>query len=292
MSYPPYTQQSGPGLTNSYAYGQSGLNSPLYANNYNPNAQYTYGQPFANNGLQGMGLNNSQPAIQSQGYQSPYYSNPYQQVAPGTGSNVSSAYANMHSRQNLGELEGSMPEGISGAKIAGGIQTGLQTVQTVADIAQDFNQASKFDVDKNIKYQQYHPRSAPPVYMSNETPQEISKGTGGRAALKYAGQGAAAGATIGSFFGGPLGTAIGAGVGALGGAVVGAFKGRAAKRKRNEFLKKEEERRANYTSALGRYYDIQNQSRLQGARQQQMNQRGGGNLTPAYNASIYGIGNY
>lgn len=303
MAYP---NQQGPGLTNSYSYGQSGYNNPLYANNYNPN-QYTYGEPFAGSGLQGLNMNYQQNVIQGSinNYSStPMYNNPYQyqgqagfqygeqpnQFGPaqtGTGSGA----------PNIGEAElqgGQGAQGGGGAatagKVAAGVGAAVQVAQTAYGISQDYRQASEFDVDKALPYQQYHPRSAPPVYVKEEVPAEIAKGTGGRAALKYAGQGAAAGATVGSFFG-PWGTVIGGAVGAIGGAVVGAFKGKKAKKKREEFERKQAQREAEYRQALGRYYDIQNQTRTSQAQQQQLNQRGQ-NIAPMYGASIYGFGNY
>lgn len=292
MTYP----QQGPGLSNSYAYGQSGYNNPLYANNYNPN-QYVYGEPFAGSGLNGMNLNYQQNVIQ--GSTSPYsstpmYQNQYQYSGqagynPGTQPNN---YGEQEFNATGGQQGGwsNMSSSQKAGAVTQGVGAALQVAGTTADIVQDFKQTSKFDVEEALPNQQYHPRSAPPVYVKEEVPHEISKGTGGRAALKYAGQGAAAGATVGSFFG-PWGTAIGAGVGAIGGAIVGAFKGKAAKKKRKEFERRQAEQEAQYRSALGRYYDIQNQARVRQARQMQLNQRSQP-TDVMYNASIYGIGNY
>lgn len=306
MSYP---NQQGPGLTNSYSYGQSGYNNPLYANNYNPN-QYTYGEPFAGSGLQGLNMNYQQNTIYgtTNSYSNtPMYNNPYQYSGQAgfqygqqpnlyqssfgpTNTGQGNPIGEAEIGSNAGDVNQGARSSATAGKVAAGVGAAIQTAQTVYDVSQDYRQASEFDVNEALPYQQYAPRSAPPVYVKEEVPEEISKGTGGRAALKYAGQGAAAGATIGSLFG-PWGTVIGGAVGAVGGAVAGAFKGQKAKKKREEFERKQSEREAQYRAALGRYYDIQNQTRMAGAQQQQLNQRGQ-NIAPMYGASIYGFGNY
>ena len=257
---------------NPYAQGQSPYSSPLHRNNYNPNGA-----------LSGDGG----------GQYRSYISNPYQSQGQ-YGSNTAvaqQAYGGLENYSNIPQGQDMSTNAGKAAGVAGGISTGLQAIQTGVEIANDFKSTSEFDVDSVVRQDVYNPRTAPPVYMANETPFELSEGTGGRAALNYAGKGAATGAGIGTLVGGPIGTAVGAGVGLVAGAVTGAFKGRAAKKNREEFESKEEDRRLNYTNALERYYDIQNQSRQQGARREQLNQRGR-NLVPSYGASIYGIGNY
>jgi len=175
--------------------------------------------------------------------------------------------------------------------IAAGLGGAMQAAGTIANVASDFMGTSEFNVDDSIQQQTYNPRSAPPVYIDDVMPDEIAEGTGGRAALNYAGQGLSTGASIGSMIAPGIGTAIGAGIGAIGGAVTGALKGKQAKMKREQFESKRDEKRRKYSEALNNYYNIQNQIRTQEARQQQLNQRSQP-IAPMFGANIYGIGNY
>lgn len=286
MGYPQNNASS------SYVNGQTGNNNPLYSNNYNPN-QYTYGASYA--GMGGVNYGNNQAQIQGNNQQqsnTPYYQNQYQnqgQAGYQPGQQTSSYQNTGAFAQPQGDVEMSRGQ-VTAGKVAAGLGAGFQVAGTVADISQDLRATSKFDVNQSLPGQVYNPRSAPPVYTEQATPEEISKGTGGRAALKYAGKGAATGAAVGSLFG-PVGTLVGGAAGAIGGAIAGVFKGKKAKKKRAEFEKRQEQQREQYTTALTRYYDIQNQSRQQTARSQSLGQRGQ-NLAPLYNSSIYGISNY
>lgn len=184
------------------------------------------------------------------------------------------------------------PQGGGGPNALGVVTAGLGAIGTGMNIAQDYKQASQFDVEGYLPNQTYNPRSAVPVYQEMATPEEISEGTGSRAMMNYGGQGLQTGAALGAAFGGPagagVGAAIGAGIGLLGGALLGSKKGEEAAKKRAEFERRQDQQKKEYGKALNRYYSIQNTKRMEGARDMMTAQRGA-NLDPYFNANIYGF---
>lgn len=255
MNYPVNT-----GLPNSYQYGQQGQYNPLYHNNYNPNS-YSYGSPYANNGLQGVD---------------------YSMISGGN-----NAYSSM------GQAGSNPGAGLSSAvNIAG---SAVQAAGTTYEMVQDVNNIRDYDINKVLPGQVYNPRSAPPTYYEQETPDQISKGTGFRTGVKNAGKGAASGAALGAAVGSVvpgvgtvIGGAVGGAVGTVGGAVSGIVAGSKAKQKREEFEDRIDQQKRDYAYALNRYYDIQNTNNINQARRNMYDQRGQ-NLTPMYTAGVYGL---
>ena len=188
-------------------------------------------------------------------------------------------------------------QGIGGGPAQGGVNpqgampyvaAGLGAIQTGAEIVGDYRQTSRFDVEESLPGQQYNPYYQPPQYYEQQTPTEISEGTGGRAALQYGVKGAAAGAQVGTLIGGPVGTVVGAGVGALGGAIAGAFKGKKARELRGEFDQIQGEQYNDYLDADRRYGDITGTRKRAMAKAKSFSNRGV-DTVPIYNSQIYGF---
>jgi hypothetical protein len=174
------------------------------------------------------------------------------------------------------------------SRVSSGIGAGLQTAGYIAEDVQEFNTIKDFDVEEALPQQNYNPYFQPPSYIQQDVPDEISKGTGGRAMMTDSLQYMGSGASLGMSVGGPIGAAIGAGVGLVGGLVSGGIKGAAAKKKRQDFEATQDRQYQEYLQANQRYYDVLGtQSRAQ-AQAQSIAKRGQ-NVTPYYDATIYGF---
>lgn len=174
---------------------------------------------------------------------------------------------------------------------AGALGAAGQVIGTGMEIAQGIQGTKNIDPSKAAgAYYNNNPYEMP-TYTAPQTPEEIAKGTGGRAALQYAGKGASAGAALGSAIMPGVGTVIGGAVGALGGAAAGLAQGAIAKKKRQQFQTEKQKRKASYKKALNRYYDNYNKASMRQAQQYATNQRGQ-DLNSLYNANVYGLGNY
>jgi len=246
-------------MNNYYDNGQSGQGNPLYQGNI---GQGAYDSQYGNSGQSGapfvQDVNVATPAANS----GPAQAAPIQQAQSG-----------------------------NGQKAAGYTQAGMQAAGFGYELYNDVDSISKFDVNAYAPDTIYQARRDPGVYSKFETPEEISKGTGGRVAGDNALKGAATGASIGTTIAPGWGTLIGAGVGAIGGGISGIFAGSKAKKKREELEVRQEAQENTYEAALNRYHEIQREERRALAKEALNSQRSN-NFIPSYDASIYSLGNY
>lgn len=161
---------------------------------------------------------------------------------------------------------------------------GLNLATQVYGDVKDIQRRRDFDPNEYIQMDTYNPYVAPSPYTRTVMPEDIMKGTGGRAMMSDALKYGSTGASIGSAFG-PLGTAIGAGVGALGGVVTGAIKGEEARRDRDEFNRIENLRRLNYDKAVNNYWNTNQDQRMMYAQMQEEGKRD--DYLPSYGSNIY-----
>lgn len=168
------------------------------------------------------------------------------------------------------------------------VAAGLGAIQTGIEIGQDYNQTNKFNVDEATMNDKYNPYYQPPAFMKQQTPEEISEGTGKRAALNYGMKGASTGASIGTLIAPGVGTLIGAGVGAAAGGVVGAFKGRRAEDLRAEWEQNQKDRFNKYLQADRIHGDVTGTHDRAMAKAKSFSERGI-NSTPIYNSHVYGF---
>ena len=179
-------------------------------------------------------------------------------------------------------------QGSKASAIASGIGYATQLAGAGYEYSQDLKSVKDFDVDEALPQQNYNPYFQPPTYIEQEVPYEISEGTGARSMLKYGTKGVSMGAQIGTKIGGPIGGLVGAGIGLTAGVTAGAIQGAAAKNKRMEFEAEQKRRYDDFMSANQRYYDVLGTQTRARAQAQSIAKRGQ-NVTPYYDATIYGF---